>query len=390
MSVETLLRGERSLSLEQQKFCQALVFSEISRMPIKNEDIFEVNNAMYVAKEALKDLEVELKKYSPPEPAFWNRRVEKWFQGHYSDREGNIAEEDENYVLSNIEKIEKMASWIDKTFRFFCSDISFFYCSSKSNDVSLFFMNVSSVQEMKKSLDKVCQSYIAEYNAFIEQTPPNQIVSHTPNPADHLTLFSRKIGSDKILEAISYLDPKNTIYSVGSGMGAVEKLASHEGLRVICIDPFPASCFQTGDQHCFIKPDYAYLDHIEQIDEQATLFLLAPSPWESWDIEAVRKHSWKQIMLIVETSGSAGSDELLNWLKPILAGEASQENYTLKYQAIKHEQTGLDSPFWGGSHYTCVVLEKGYQDKPKIVEETLYEDFDFDLAREVQKMKRKL
>ena len=51
-----------------------------------------------------------------------------------------------------------------------------------------------------------------------------------------------------------------------------------------CVDPDPSSYYTPNDQ-ILKKPEYSYLNDIETIEANATLFLIAPTPGEetSWD-----------------------------------------------------------------------------------------------------------
>ncbi len=78
-----------------------------------------------------------------------------------------------------------------------------------------------------------------------------------------------------------------------------------------------------------------------------------------YDIDAFKKHPWKQIFIICETTGTCGSEGLLEWLDPL-----DKDNPTNKPSYhLQFELTKVLSCFLGSTVFTCLVLSK---EKPTV------------------------
>ena len=160
----------------------------------------------------------------------------------------------------------------------------------------------------------------------------------------------------------------DTIVEVGSGNGHFAAFIEKElNTKVITIDPD-----STG--RSFIpsinvkRPDYDSVESFMKTEVPDPLLLVInwPEPNLDYDINAIRALKPHQILLIVESTGGAGSEELLDWVSKFTTGK--------RFGGGAHNESG-DHPYGLVSRitadavdfvYEALFLEIDYSEEPVI------------------------
>jgi hypothetical protein len=112
------------------------------------------------------------------------------------------------------------------------------------------------------------------------------------------------------------------IISVGSGNGKLEKYLIENGYpNIICIDPKVFS--HNKEKILYIEPKYDNVDEMisknPNVVNNCFLMIIYPSregsPDSGYDIEAIKKLCPKRILVLYESIGYSGSNQLINFLK---------------------------------------------------------------------------
>jgi SAM-dependent methyltransferase len=145
-------------------------------------------------------------------------------------------------------------------------------------------------------------------------TENNMIDTNLINPAN------KNIGLDLLSNYFKILAKDSSlIVSVGSGTGYVELfLEENLNITITCIDPNPTS-FQKGS----VKkvPNYSSVKDLinehPDIIGKVNLFINWPSPEKSgrFDLETIKLLKPRLCLCVIDTTGGAGSDLFLNYLK---------------------------------------------------------------------------
>ena len=111
--------------------------------------------------------------------------------------------------------------------------------------------------------------------------------------------------------------------SIGSGNGSVERQLAPDG-SIICVDPEPTKFQKNDPEHQSQDPAYATTDTLvvdqPNLVDGCNMFLNYPYSNKEgrYDVEAVKLLRPKQILAVLDTSGGAGSDLFLEWLKDVV------------------------------------------------------------------------
>lgn len=185
----------------------------------------------------------------------------------------------------------------------------------------------------------------------------------------NVSSWSDNIPYDTFKEYVILMMSNNQpLVSVGSGLGLNERrLETDLNINILCIDPKPHSFNNQGDEKKCHMPDYSLVDDL--IKEKAdligncNLMLCWPYPNEStYDIEAIVKLKPSSVLIVYESLGGAGGNQLHNWLEKINAPNGSmicklQHNYVDDindtYNVIQLYKNGNDR---FDSQTFCMVL----------------------------------
>ncbi len=171
----------------------------------------------------------------------------------------------------------------------------------------------------------------------------------------------------------------NNFLSVGSGNAIFEFMIkmfyeeNHKNINITCVDPDPTSYggkYLNGQ--VFIEPSFNLFEDIEDFEPYDSLILVAPHPTEGiYDFEAIKKKKWNQIILVVERSGSAGTQPLLHYLnyldKTNFLYDGTAEKYKDSYKEILYDY-GIKYKirkisYDGELIYEWIILEYNYKNK---------------------------
>ena len=140
----------------------------------------------------------------------------------------------------------------------------------------------------------------------------------------------QRLGLDLLQEFYNDIDNNLPIVSAGSGLGWIEYKLFHDPSNkkrkeIICVDPSPNSWQKKDDLSAFggkgMSPQFATCKDLlasrKDIVGKCNLLLIWPYPNGSgrYDVEFILELKPKKILLVIESTGSAGSDMLYTFLQ---------------------------------------------------------------------------
>jgi hypothetical protein len=161
---------------------------------------------------------------------------------------------------------------------------------------------------------------------------------------------------------------RGTIVEVGSGNGHFAAFIEKElNTKVITIDP--DSTGRGFIPSINVKhPDYDSVESFMMTGVPDPLLLIInwPEPNLDYDINAIRSLKPHQILLIIESTGAAGSEELLDWVSKFttgkrFGGDAHSKSGTHPYGLVSRITADA-----GDFVYEALFLEIGYSGEPVI------------------------
>lgn len=180
----------------------------------------------------------------------------------------------------------------------------------------------------------------------------------------------KRIPPQLVVDMIrGHINRANIIVEVGSGNGHFAAFIETElDTKVIAIDPDSTGCgfIQSSNVR---RPDYDSVESYKKAVPEPSPILLAlnwPEPNLDYDINAIRALNPHQILLIIESTGSAGSNELLSWVGKFTTGDRFG-GYT--NHELPPNPYGLVSRITanaGDFVYEALFLETDYSDGPVI------------------------
>lgn len=112
----------------------------------------------------------------------------------------------------------------------------------------------------------------------------------------------------------------DTVVSVGSGCGVVESLLRQFWPPTsYLVEPADQLKGRAWDGKFVLRPDFPLLKDLIQAHPEVVgncgLLIMYPSPWDSYDAEAIRTLKPKIIVMSWEIGGTSGSEEFLEWAR---------------------------------------------------------------------------
>jgi hypothetical protein len=121
--------------------------------------------------------------------------------------------------------------------------------------------------------------------------------------------------------------------SIGSGRGSIERRLEDGRDIIICVDPNPTSYQRVSRTFPDKPPKYKDVHELKAAEPnligQCNILLNWPNPDKEgrFDLESILLLHPRRVLLVIDTTGGSGSDELLCWLQSL---PSFKKNFEIK------------------------------------------------------------